>query len=311
MTYANREPLASAPRSVSTKPIASANAAWSSAGAGVGVADGAHHVAVVLAAVGHVGVGRVRHRERERAHRGLGRGELRLPRGELVLQRAGRGDLRRALVGRGLADLLRRRVLPGAQRLDLVSSARRASSAASTSSIRPSRTRLRSMPRGTPGSSRSRLRSITGSVVPDLVAQLVDPTVGVAPRLAWPRSGARGPSSPPTGYEPRNFTSPPSPRACAGVGHDLVGDVALAVDEEAVVAEALLGRPRLELGEVDRARRELLEDPEQRARAVRALEAHDRRLVVAGRAGTPRPTSTKRVWFSGWSSMSGASTSSP
>ena len=33
------------------------------------------------------------------------------------------------------------------------------------------------------------------------------------------------------------------------------------------------------------AGRELLEDREQRARAVLALEAHDRRLVVAGRRG--------------------------
>ena len=62
----------------------------------------------------------------------------------------------------------------------------------------------------------------------------------------------------------------------------------LDVDEEAVVAEAALGRPRLELREVDRAGRELLEDREQRTRAVLALEADDRRLVVTGRRGDAR-----------------------
>ena len=48
-------------------------------------------------------------------------------------------------------------------------------------------------------------------------------------------------------------------------------------------AEALLGGPRLELGQVDRPGRELLQDREQRARPVGALEDDHRRLVVAGR----------------------------
>ena len=69
------------------------------------------------------------------------------------------------------------------------------------------------------------------------------------------------------------------------VGDELVVEVAFEVDEEAVVAEVALRRARLELGDVDGARRELLQDREQRARAVLALEAHDRRLVVAGRRG--------------------------
>ena len=75
MMYANREPLASAPRAVSTKPIASANAAWSSGGRGGLVADRLDRDAVVLAAVGHVGGGRVRHLQRELAQLRLGRGE--------------------------------------------------------------------------------------------------------------------------------------------------------------------------------------------------------------------------------------------
>jgi hypothetical protein len=47
------------------------------------------------------------------------------------------------------------------------------------------------------------------------------------------------------------------------VGHHLVVDMPLAVDEEAVLAEPPLGGTRLQLGEVDGPGGELLEDPEQ------------------------------------------------
>src|SRR5690606_2587962 len=50
------------------------------------------------------------------------------------------------------------------------------------------------------------------------------------------------------------------------VGHQLVADVALEVDEEAVVPQALLRGAGLELGEVDRPGGELLQDREQGAR---------------------------------------------
>src|SRR6185503_6601686 len=73
------------------------------------------------------------------------------------------------------------------------------------------------------------------------------------------------------------------------VGHELVADVPLAVDEEAVLPEALLRGARLELGEVDRARGELLEDREQRTGSVLALEADDGRLVVTGGPGNAVP----------------------
>ena len=53
------------------------------------------------------------------------------------------------------------------------------------------------------------------------------------------------------------------------VGHHLVAHVAREVDHEAVVAETLLGRARLELGQVDVARRELAEDAVQAARGGR------------------------------------------
>src|SRR4051812_49884504 len=49
------------------------------------------------------------------------------------------------------------------------------------------------------------------------------------------------------------------------VGHHLVVDVALQVDDEAVLAQAGLGRPRLQLGQIDVAGRELPEDGVQAA----------------------------------------------
>lgn len=73
------------------------------------------------------------------------------------------------------------------------------------------------------------------------------------------------------------------------VGHELVGDVALAVDEEAVAPQPTLHGTRFELREVDGPRGELLEDAEERPRPVLPLEADDRRLVVAGGGGDPAP----------------------
>ena len=61
----------------------------------------------------------------------------------------------------------------------------------------------------------------------------------------------------------------------------------LEVDDEAVVAQSLLGRSRLELGQVDVARGELAQDAVQAAGMVRPLEAHDARLVVARSAWAP------------------------
>ena len=69
------------------------------------------------------------------------------------------------------------------------------------------------------------------------------------------------------------------------VGDQFVAHVPCKVDHEAVTAEPGLRRSRLESRQVDRPCRELLENPQQRSRAVLALEAHDRGLVVAGRRG--------------------------
>ena len=70
----------------------------------------------------------------------------------------------------------------------------------------------------------------------------------------------------------------------------LVGDVALEVDDEAVVAEApaLVGRLS-SFVEVDAPGRELLQDRDEAARLVGALEHDDRGLVVAGRRRARRP----------------------
>ena len=93
------------------------------------------------------------------------------------------------------------------------------------------------------------------------------------------------------------------------VADDLVGDVALEVDDEAVVAEPLLGRTGLELGEVEAAGRELAEDLVQAPRPVGVLETDDPRPIVAGRRryAVRAATSTNRVWLSSWSSMLGRS----
>ena len=193
-----------------------------------------------------------------------------------------------ALVGRGLADLLRRLVLLGAQRFDLRDAAcglrvvrgehlvDQAGAHALAFDAAPI-LRLVAQPLQVDHASASRICSRNDSTQVDACFHAL-PT---ARRRSTPAS-----AGPPTGYEPRNFTSPCLAREVAQrVGDHLVGDVTFAVDEEAVVAESLLGRARLELGEVHVAGRELLEDAEQRARAVLALEAHDRRLVVTGGRG--------------------------
>ena len=82
------------------------------------------------------------------------------------------------------------------------------------------------------------------------------------------------------------------------VGHQLVGQVALEVDDEAVVAEALLGGPGLELVEVDGPGGELLEDGEQRAgRGRPAGRRRSRSCRGRWAAGTPPRgrRATKRV----------------
>ncbi len=207
--------------------------------------------------------------------------------GELVLQRARRLDLRRPFLGRGLADLLRRRVLTRPQLLDdRLSASRRAASASSTVVDQARRDAL----------------AFDAGAVLGFVAQASQVDHVSSSARIWSRS----PPSHAFGVAPRlgdglaaHVAVVAGDRVRAeelhlgllgrevaqAVGDELVVEVAFEVDEEAVVAEVALGGPRLELGDVDRARRELLQDREQRARAVLALEAHDRRLVVTGRRG--------------------------
>ena len=64
-----------------------------------------------------------------------------------------------------------------------------------------------------------------------------------------------------------------------------LGDMALAVDEEAVPADAVAGRPGLDPGQVDTAEGELAEYVHQRARMIVHQERHHRGLVGSARAG--------------------------
>ena len=200
-----------------------------------------------------------------------------------AFERAGRFDQRRALLGRGLADRLRRRVLPGAQVLD----------------------QSQRIPPG--GVGREHVVDQTGRdplaldarAVLRFVAEPAHVDHGVSPPRIW----SRRPSSHEVASRHALGDGLPAHVAfvagdgvgaeelhlcllrgqvAEAVGDELVVEMALEVDEEAVVAEVALGRPRLELGDVDGPGRELLEDGEQRAGAVLALEAHDRGLVVPG-----------------------------
>ena len=91
--------------------------------------------------------------------------------------------------------------------------------------------------------------------------------------------------SPAAGYEPRNFTAALlGVQRAQGVGHQLVVDVGLGVDDEAVVAEpAGLRRSAEQVRQVDPPGGELLEDRDQAARLVGPLEHDHRRAVVARR----------------------------
>ena len=102
------------------------------------------------------------------------------------------------------------------------------------------------------------------------------------------------------GYEPRNFTlTARHVQIAEAVADELVAEVTLELDDEAVVAETLARRPRFDPREVDVARRERAEDLIETARAVTALETGDRGPVVTGRIGNPAPASTRtnRVWL--------------
>ena len=83
------------------------------------------------------------------------------------------------------------------------------------------------------------------------------------------------------------------------VGHHLVGHVALEVDDEAVLAQLLLGRPGLQLHQVEVPGRELAQDPVQAPRVVGRLEAHHARLVVPRRRRDARLVAGRRA-RSGW-----------
>ena len=221
MTYANREPLASAPRAVSTKPIASANAAWSSGGRVGRVADDARPP-------------RRRPRRRRAPTRRPGSGPAarasrnsRLDRLRDRLPRAASSSFSAPAAaifagrssGAALPISFDAAFCARAQLLDLGERARVASSAASTSSIRPARTRLRSMPRAVLRLVAQPLEVDHASPVPRICARsCVDPVGRVLPRLARARAGARRrlPPARRPGTSRGTSPRPASPRGCAG-----------------------------------------------------------------------------------------------
>src|ERR1700722_4200472 len=64
------------------------------------------------------------------------------------------------------------------------------------------------------------------------------------------------------------------------IGNHLVADVALEVDDEAIITQSALGRARLQLGQIDVAGRELAEDAMQAPGTVSPLKAGNCGAVV-------------------------------
>src|SRR5580692_9039191 len=138
----------------------------------------------------------------------------------------------------------------------------------------------RRVPVPLPEVSRAPTRTLSGLV--DGRPQSVEPVVGRLPGSVGLAS-LLGPVFTGRGIRAQELhPGEPGVQVAEAVGNDLVADVSRKVDHEAVVAQRLLGGARLELGQVDVARGELPEDPVQASGMVRALEADDARLVVAG-----------------------------
>ena len=67
------------------------------------------------------------------------------------------------------------------------------------------------------------------------------------------------------------------------VGHEFVGDMAIGIQNEAVVAETTaLGGPAEQIRQVDAARRELLQNADEASGLIGALIHHKRRAIVSG-----------------------------
>ena len=156
-----------------------------------------------------------------------------------------------------------------------------------------------------------RSESRSGSL--DGVPQQAQPVVGglpggvrLAPLLGTVLPGCR---IRPEELDPRQ----PGVQVPEAVGDDLVADVAGEIDDEAVVAQALLGRAGLELGQVDVARRELSRGCRAGCPGWSARWKHTM-LVLSWPVGLGtrvRATRTNRVWLSGWSSTSSARMTRP
>ena len=116
--------------------------------------------------------------------------------------------------------------------------------------------------------------------------------VGVGPSG---RHGALGAVAARVGAEVADVGADPAQRGDR-IADPLVGDVALAVDREAVLADALLGRARLDPGQVDRAGGELGRGSRAARRSGRRQVGDQGRAVVAGRRrGGPADGSAGRT----------------
>ena len=171
------------------------------------VAHDAQDLTVVLTAVGHRRVGGVGHLQRERAQLGVEAGQVFLEALQLLLERARGGDLRRPFVGRSLADLLRRRVLPRAQLLDQREPLAARGVGGEHVVDQSGRDALAFDAGAVPGSSRNRLRSITADHVSSRICArsfVIQPS---ASRYAFAVDALRRVLLvvPATGYEPEEL----------------------------------------------------------------------------------------------------------
>jgi len=67
------------------------------------------------------------------------------------------------------------------------------------------------------------------------------------------------------------------------IPNDVIGQMPIKLNDEAVLPKSALRRPRLQIRQVDIPRCELPQDPVERAGSVRILEAHNQRSVMSRR----------------------------
>ena len=229
---------------------------------------------VLFAARRRGGVGQVGHLQQLFLERGLHLLELDLERLDLVAHR--RAWPRSCAVASCLSRLAR-----AISSLTVLRRLRFSSTATSSSRrVRSSSSSCQGPLRRVAPRRRRASRTRSGSLRISLMSSIEAP-VGrrTGPRAAVGPQRAARPAHrvAPQDGQPRELAA----EAAKSVGYRAVVDLALHVDEEDVVAQPPLGRPRLDLGEVDVPERELLQDQQQRSRLVFGDLADHRGLVRA------------------------------